>query len=1098
MSGVRRTGRADVRPSERYRYGTRSITSILLVVILSASTASQVSADLYYWDANSSGSDIGSTGTWDFADPPFSPGSDLWRFGSATGLLGKWQNSGDDIDAVLAGVTGTITLDANVTIYVNDITVAPDTPGVYSIAGVSGAALYLRGKTTPVVDVASGSTLTITSGVRGLLGLTKTGSGILALDSAIAVPNQLFGGVTISTGTLQLGSSQTTNNGAAQVLRSNAVYLAPGTFLTSIGSNQTNSEIRIGPLSGGGTVTPNANGALTLIVSADASFGGTVTTTGGLNVRGLGSVQTFTGSLSGLSGNIAVFGTSYGGSSPGGLRLSNDATLTNASNTFTLRGGTLTLDNVAANTDTDAATNRLPDVAVSFPGGGILELLGNPTFGSAESTGTLTMRPGAAVVRVVHNGGAADTAFTFSSLLRSSGGSGGTVTFIGEGGTLGSAAVGPKIFFTTTPGLTNNVIANSAGSAVVGIAVVKGSGGYDFAGYDNSLGVIPVTSTSVSGSLSTGSTQNVVITGTSSFSSNVTYNTLKIKAGVGATLDLTGSGNLSTSAILLDGSNNFTIQNTDAGSGLGTGSIAGSTDRHIFVADANTILSIGVRLGGVQQPIIKSGDGFLALTGVVNQLAFSSTTQSIYLDAGVLRGTTTNLGGGTSNGGVRTTLKFRGGVLEIDGGGNSSTFSRAIDLAGSNSGGGLTFDEGSTDRGSGGFSAYNGDATVTLVTTIGGGSATSLVWNDGKWLADGAVFLLGSIKADSRLTFVNNIGLDSGTASGGYAPREFRVIDNPNSTTDVARLSGLISGSTNAGFVKSGGGTLELTQVNTYDGGTTVAGGTLAILSGASIKSVGVVSVASGSTLDVRAGAAIAAGGDVVTNGTIMASGAIAAPVTVASGGVLTGAGSVGGVNLRSGGTVSPGDGVGELTAADGAANAWYGGAEFSFQFKNADTNTGLAGTQGTPGTDWDYLDLGTGSLTISATTSERITIRIDSFSPLTSMHGAAENFDPALSYQWQILHAGGGITFTSGTDVFLLDAVTAGAGVFGTGNPFTPINSNQFYVTSTANDLYLNYAAVPEPGSLTTTFIAASAAAAYRARRRRKKTRTPMPTAIR
>jgi len=75
---------------------------------------------------------------------------------------------------------------------------------------------------------------------------------------------------------------------------------------------------------------------------------------------------------------------------------------------------------------------------------------------------------------------------------------------------------------------------------------------------------------------------------------------------------------------------------------------------------------------------------------------------------------------------------------------------------------------------------------------------------------------------------------------------------------------------------------------------------------------------------------------------------------------------------------------------------------------------------------------------------------------------------------------------------------VTAGAGVFGTGNPFTPINSNQFYITSTANDLYLNYAAVPEPGSLTTTFIAASAAAAYRARRRRKETRTPMPTAIR
>lgn len=1091
------TERADDISSGRRRCDVHAIASLVVAAILVTNFASYVSADVYYWDADGPGGNVGGTGTWDFANPPLSLGSDLWRFGSATGLLGKWQNSGDDIDAVLAGVTGTITLDAGATIYVNDITVAPDTPGVYSIAGASGAALYLRGKTVPVIDVAGGSTLTLMSGVRGLLGLSKNGAGILALDSAITVPNQLFGGVSVNVGTLQLGSSQTPNNSATQVLRSNAVYLAPGTFLTSVGSSQTNSEIRIGQLSGGGTVTPNSNAALTLIVSADATFAGTVTTTGGLNIRGLGFVQTFTGALPGLSGDIIAFGTPYGGNSSGGLRLSNSATLTNASNTFTVRGGTITLDNVAANTGTDAATNRLPDVAVGFPGGGILELLGNPTFGSAESTGTLTMRPGAAVVRVVHNSGAADTAFTFSSLLRGSGGSGGTLTFIAEGGTLGSPAVGPKVFFSTAPGLTNNVIANSTGSAVVGIALVKGSGGYDFAGYDNSLGVIPITSTSVSGALLTGSTLNVVITGTSSFSSNVTYNTLKIKAGVGATLDLTGSGNLSTSAILLDGSNNFTIQNTDAGSGLGTGGIAGSTDRHIFVADPNTTLSIAVKLGGVQQPIIKSGDGFLALTGTANQLAFVTTTQNIYIDAGVFRGTVTNLGGGTSSGGVRTTFKFRGGVLEIDGGGTTSTFSRAIDVAGTASGGGLTFDDGSTDRGSGGFSAFNGDSTVTLVTSIGGGTATSLVWNDTKWLADGAVLLLGSTKSDSRLTFTNNIGLDSGTASGGYSPREFRVIDNPNSTTDVARLAGLITGSTNAGFVKSGGGTLELSQINTYDGGTTVVGGTLAILSGASIKSVGVVSVASGATLDVRSGAAIAGGGDVITSGTVIASGTIAAPVTVASGGILNGAGSVGGANLRSGGTISPGDGVGKLTSADGAASTWYGGAEFSFQFNNADTNTGLAGTQGTPGTDWDYLDLGTGSLTIGATASERITVRIDSFSPLTSMHGAADNFDPDLSYQWLILHAGGGITFTSGTDVFSLNAATTDAGVFGTGNPFTPTGSNQFYITSTANDLYLNYSAVPEPGSLAFTLFAGSLAAACRVRRR-KNPLAPIPTTVR
>ncbi|MBA4016277.1 MAG: hypothetical protein C0483_03730 [Pirellula sp.] len=1059
-------------------------TTFFIVALVALST-SQVSADLYYWDANGGGAGIGGTGTWDFSNPPFSAGTLLWRLGSETNdPLVKWQNTGDDIDAILAGVVGTITLDANATIYVNDITVAPDTPGIYTIAGVSGAALYLRGKTVPVIDVASSSTLTITSGLRGLIGLTKTGTGILALDSAITVPNQLFGGVTVSNGTLQLGSSQTNNNGSAQVLRSNAVYLAPGTFLTSVGNS--NTEIRVGQLTGGGTVTPGNNGALTLIVSTDASFAGTLTTTGGFSIRGNGGVQTLTGNVAGLSGETVVYGSSYGGSSIGGLLLAGNAALTAVGTTISLRGGSLTLDNSSANTDAGVTTNRLLDTAGTTVWGGTFSLLGNSTFGTTESVGTLTIRAGLATVRVVHNGGLADTTLGFNTFAR---GVGGTLIFSGEGGTLGSAAVGPKILFSTRPGLVNGVIANSDVSSIIGFALVKSVSGFDFAGYDNTFGVVPVTSTPppVSNPLSSG--QNVLLNGSATIGATASFNTLKINAGAGATLDLTSSGNISTSAILLDGANNFTIQNT----GTGTGGLGGSADRHIFVAQAGTILNIGVKLNGSQQAVVKSGDGFLALTGTANLMGFTST-QDIYLDAGVLRATVGSLGGGTSSGGARTTLKFRGGVLEIDGGGNAGAYSRAIDVAGTASGGGLTFDEGTTDRGSGGFSAYNGDATIKLVATIGSTNATSLVWNDGKWLADGAVFLLGSIKSDSRLTFTNNIGLDSGTALSGYSPREFRVIDNPNSTTDVAQLSGVITGSTNAGFVKSGGGTLELTQINTYDGGTTVAGGTLAILSGGSIKSFGVVSVASGATLDVRSGASIAVGGDVITSGTVLASGAIAAPVTVATGGVLTGAGSVGGVNLQTGGKVSPGEGVGKLTAADGAASTWYGGAEFSFQFKNADTNPGLAGTQGTEGTDWDYLDLGTGALIIGATSIDRITIRIDSFSPLTSMHGAADNFNPALTYQWHILHAGGGITFTSGSDVFLLNATTDNAGVFGSNNPFTPIGSSQFYVTSTANDLYLNYSAVPEPSSLILTFIAASSIPLHRIRRRRKRDRILRP----
>ena len=66
-----------------------------------------------------------------------------------------------------------------------------------------------------------------------------------------------------------------------------------------------------------------------------------------------------------------------------------------------------------------------------------------------------------------------------------------------------------------------------------------------------------------------------------------------------------------------------------------------------------------------------------------------------------------------------------------------------------------------------------------------------------------------------------------------YNAREFHVIDNPGSTADIARLTGIISSDSavNMGnlsdVLKTGDGTLELDGANTYLGGTIVAEGTL-------------------------------------------------------------------------------------------------------------------------------------------------------------------------------------------------------------------------------------------------------------------------------
>ena len=258
--------------------------------------------------------------------------------------MGTWPASGSNNDANLGGTAGTLTL--NTGISVNDITVSPSPSGNYIIAGI-GQTLTLLGGAQPVLDVAGGSTLAITSGLAGINGFTKSDAGTLILDSAGGT-DTLLGGIAVNGGTLQAGSA--TNNGASQVLRSNAVNLAGGTSLTTVG---TTIDLRVGSLSGTGSVTPATGGAVHEIALADATFSGAITTTGGLNLRGgNGTTQTFNGNLTGLTGTIGI-------NSGATLNLTGtgDSTSGVLGGGIALRGGTFVMDNSGGNTS--AASGRL-------------------------------------------------------------------------------------------------------------------------------------------------------------------------------------------------------------------------------------------------------------------------------------------------------------------------------------------------------------------------------------------------------------------------------------------------------------------------------------------------------------------------------------------------------------------------------------------------------------------------------------------------------------------------------------------------------------------------------------------------------------------
>lgn len=126
-----------------------------------------------------------------------------------------------------------------------------------------------------------------------------------------------------------------------------------------------------------------------------------------------------------------------------------------------------------------------------------------------------------------------------------------------------------------------------------------------------------------------------------------------------------------------------------------------------------------------------------------------------------------------------------------------------------------------------------------------------------------------------------------------------------------------------------------------------------------------------------------------VTDGSIKVTGsATSSPITVSVEGRITGDGAVGTLVIADGGILSPGLGVGTLTAGN---VTWQGGGYYNWQ---------VADAVGGAGVGHDQLVSG-GSLTIEATPLSRFKINL--WSLAGAVDGAPANFDPAQAYSWDI-----------------------------------------------------------------------------------------------
>ncbi len=640
--------------------------------------------------------------------------------------------------------------------------------------------------------------------------------------------NTFHGGFTLIGGDLRFSNDGDTGRTA---LRANRITLNGSSTLGC------NSELSSGELSGNSgavlardATTGNGQNILLLMLD-DATFAGSLgnsatapgTNAGAVVIRGT-STQTF-------SGPLAVNGDVVAGRGATLIFSGNTSLATSTAAAVVLQGGSFVLDNATLN-----ITNRLRDsgaTGIEVGGGGEFQLIGH-TAGTTETVARLQLgsatqtRAGALKVGVVHRAGVtAATVLNIANYSRDSASAPRTTvdfTATNTAGatlTLGQSGNVPRIVF-GLPFLFNNLLSRSNVSAdsSVGWATVHGAG---FATHGaNGIGAAATASFPASSS----PTGNALLAGSGTIASALTFslNSLVLAPSApGQSLAITSTGSLSTNGLLLRGNTDYAITNTGGGTGGLTGP-GGARYIHVQSAALTIEASLAVGVSTATNAVTKAGEGTLILTHPAN----STLLRPFTINAGTIRATP-----GTSLPGGR--VELRGGVIELIGGG---TYNPTLGIAngnlnwrGDDTGTPIVTGLSKEDKGSGGFAAVGAHASVDF----NGAGVSTLTWEQPYFIDPSHALILGSARADRRITFIDNLNLTSPSVLPNYRAREICVIDNPDSTSDFARLSGAISGGLYSDLLKTGNGILELTGNNTFTGGLILAEGALLTNNGAGL-----------------------------------------------------------------------------------------------------------------------------------------------------------------------------------------------------------------------------------------------------------------------
>jgi autotransporter-associated beta strand protein len=339
---------------------------------------------------------------------------------------------------------------------------------------------------------------------------------------------------------------------------------------------------------------------------------------------------------------------------------------------------------------------------------------------------------------------------------------------------------------------------------------------------------------------------------TGTYTLDTSGNTLTINSGI--TMNATsGAVSLSASSIILGAAQTWT---NNSSSSLTSSSVV-NNGGHLLTIDGTGISLIKAGIISGSGGLTKNGPGLLEIGGQGSSVAHSFTG-TITLNNGVMR-VASNLPGGN--------LTLNGGVLEHYWG---ETFSRTLGAA-----------AGQVQL-LGGASGFSQNGNVTTVT-LNNNNTNPVVWGSAFFNPSSLVLQASTAQVGGSLTFTNRLDLNGATRTVHVAKSTSMVIG--------ATMSGVISNSSGtAGLTKTGPGLLILSAANTYNGGTTISGGTLRFADKNTMPATGNVTVNDGATLSVGVGT-----GNLWTTGT-------SGNATI--GGLLSGLGGLSGSTVSYSGNV--------------------------------------------------------------------------------------------------------------------------------------------------------------------------------------------------